>query len=289
MATWGYKKKTAGQQAFEKEIRNLKRRIKTAEDNNYIVPEEVKELTKIKYKDITPQKAVHIRKQAATYKGDMLRRKLITPKGEISFSQIKGYKEQERLNKKYAELDRLQLTKISKEYEKEANKVGKDFVSLAKRKDTISPEDYETIKAGLRKNQETYWGAANFFKGAQHSFSDGYMNESKIRFANVLNFMKNLNPRQIGDIIKWMDTEELELLNAIYNSDDIYEENDGIMARDIVKLEKFLQMRYGYKPLSNQQIKNLANISVKRWEFEHGPIIAYNASVMKRQMENHTL
>lgn len=281
---------TRGQQEFNKAKRSLQRRIKTAEDNDYIVPQELKELSKISYKTITPQKAVHLIKQMNKAREDVLRRQLRTEEGIITgLTAIEEYKRQKKLEKKYDELDNLKLGDTSRKYEKGGEKVGRAFVSLAKRKDEYDSQKYSEAKDRLRLMQQNYWGAANFFKGAMNSFSDGYMNESKLRFANVLKFMKTLNVSKIGDIIKWMDDTELELLNTIYNSDDVYEENDGIMARDILKLEEYLKNNYGYKPLSKRELKDLSNISVQRYENEHGPIQAYNASVMKRQMEMHQL
>lgn len=281
---------TKGQQAFNAAKRSLQRRIKTAEDNGYIVPEELKELSKISYKNITPQKAVALRVKMSKARGDVLRRQLRTNDGIVTgLTAIDTYKRQQRLDKKYDSLDNLKLTETSEKYEGVAKNVGKKFVTLAKNKEKYSPEDYEMLKENIRHRQKVYWGAANFFKGAAHSFSDGYMNESKLRFANVIKFMKTLSSSQIGAIIEWMDDTQLELLNTIYNSDDVYEENDGIMARDIVKLEEYLTNNYNYRPLADKEIKEMHKISVKRWEMEHGPIAAYNASVMKRQMEKHKL
>lgn len=275
-------KKSNAQLEFERAQRNLRARISSAEKAGYQFNNELKRLTGMKYSEVSPQKAVSIRREFARLNTEMLRRSKYVESGisKISGKRLSlGELQEERRTRnraisqaKRAVSDAKRAYNAEKIFgakrqeesisnlEKEINIIRKEMdenfdrrKQLDKKRMTSTNEYVELRKRyseiGKIKSRNQY--IINFFNGAYSALSiqGGTESDKGYLLWLILNFMSTKNYDDIEKMIDWLGDNDPNIFIFVYESGQVgsFEESGGILEKDLYRFANYLESNFGFR------------------------------------------
>lgn len=259
-------KKTIAQQAYEREVRNLKRRIKTVEKQGYETNLEIKNLAARKYTSNTAANRAALKK-IKSLTNEMLKRSnnIKAFNYEVNGKTIKLNPEQ--YTRYMEEKKRLQkeLAKERRGYEYKAKNArlkeieAEEIIRAEKQK---RPVDVEKAKVRARAKDEQF--IQNFSKGWRESFADIEMEGTAVqneldRFKTAMEWVLKRGFYTKLEILQWADLYTKNMITLVFDSDE-----PTTKSINMAEFEAFIEhitKNYGYN-----EKKELERIRLKGYK-----------------------
>lgn len=285
-------KKSNAQLEFERAQRNLRGRIESAKKAGYEFNDELKRLAGMKYSEVSPQKAVSIRREFARLNTEMLRRSKYVESGISKISgtrmSLKELQEERRTQERIVSQVNRQIAQANRRYMANRNfgsiQQGKLINRLAAEKDilgmelrdnftkrmNIRPKDrkgaeYDMLKeeydiVNERRKRGQY--IINFFKSSYISISaNGGIKESKNGYLLylILTFMSGKNDIEIEEIIDWLRHNNINLFSFLFDSKTNNMDGNAIIENDLKRFAEYLRDEWGF--IFDDKIKSFGYVS----------------------------
>lgn len=275
-------KKSNAQLEFERAQRNLRGRIESAEKAGYEFNNELKRLAGMKYSEVSPQKAVSIRREFARLNTEMLRRSKYVESGVSKISgkrlSLGELQEERRARNRAISQAKREVAAAKRAYNAEkifgARRQEEILSNLGKEKDIIRKEMDENFdkrkqldkkrltntqeymdlrqryrEIGTIKSRNQY--IINFFNGAYSALSiqGGTESDKGYLLWLILNFMSTKVPDDIEKMIDWLGDNDPNIFIFVYESGQVgsFEESGGILEKDLYRFAKYLESNWGFR------------------------------------------
>lgn len=275
-------KKSNAQLEFERAQRNLRGRIESAEKAGYEFNNELKRLAGMKYSEVSPQKAVSIRREFARLNTEMLRRSKYVESGVSKISgkrlSLGELQEERRARNRAISQAKREVAAAKRAYNAEkifgSRRQEEILSNLGKEKDIIRKEmdenfdkrkqldkkrltntqEYMNLRQRYReigtiKSRNQY--IINFFNGAYSALSiqGGTESDKGYLLWLILNFMSTKVPDDIEKMIDWLGDNDPNIFIFVYESGQVgsFEESGGILEKDLYRFAKYLESNWGFR------------------------------------------